>query len=680
MAAERALTQTTLDATAIEAANSEVSNLLGGIDILATQPIDITDPNSLGQATASEQVYAALNASIAELAPDDSNGQPNIGQALDTLADNFADGTMAASDTADDDNVIALGEIVEGANAVLQEVDATDTSGVLADLAQDVAAAGDGDVDPQASENAGDTNVAKAKAFLADLRTWGVTIGGQIDAPSVAFDNQIEMSDQAMNMMQNDPAGEAIELGVMALAEYFQDNTLTLTDFTDATGATPFSAGSFATATTAQGVEYSISDATVSVGNESVTLSITLLLPADGQVGTEISFGVKSISSEGSSSKLVVSSGTVKVTLESDYTIDYAGLEAGTTAAPVAPTQLELDFNLAATQKKTVDASGALVVAADPVTFSGDLTATVYPYSTANGEVIDGIPGSFQASGNVSNTTGDSYDMTITASIPNAANMQPVNNVLEMGSTYFDNNNGDRLVSWTKDGNTFSYQSPYVDYSATYTPGTNGDMATVSYTLNYHYDDGYNSNFSDSYSVGLASVDEFVAQNFNSYDGQNHFWIDGQGEYAPTTFTPPDFTQPGYVEYVISEPDVVFFDADNPIMGNIGVQFTAQFDGLPAASVSITANATGFEKGNATVVISFDNRSLSFTANNESASGAVGSLTITNQDGVALTVNGSEGNDTADVTINGVTVASVTGLEGSGSIRVDYIDGTFEIF
>jgi len=679
MAAQRALTQSTLDNAAINNANSEVSNLLGGIDILTTPPVDITDPASLGEASASEQVYAALAASIAELAPRNSDGQPDIEQALTTLSTDFADGNMTAADTVGSDTVIALDEIVTQASSALDEVGAMDSSGVLADMQGEVSNATDGNVDPQPSPNAGDSNVAKAKAFLADLRTWGVTIGGQIDAPSQAFETQIDMAGQAADMMQNDPVGGAIELGVMALTEYFQASLSTLTDFTDSTGAHPFSAGNFTKTPTEEGVEYSISAATVMVNGENVALSMTLLLPADTQGGNVISFGIKSISSEDSSSKLTVSSGTAKVTLASTYTIDYNALNAGTAPQPSAPEKLELNVALSATQKKTLDASGALVAAVDPITFSGSLNTIVFPYTDSNGEVIDAVPGSFQADGNISNTSGDSYDMTITASIPDAANVMPVNDVLNVGSNYATNNSGDHLISWTNDGNQFVYHSPYVDYTASFTPGVTGGMAEVSYTQNLHYSDGYSNTFSDSYSTALTSLDAFVANNFNNYDYSNNFWIDGQGNYAPTSYTAPDFTTPGYLEYVISEPAVVFFDASQPLIGSLGVQFMAQFKDLPQASISVTGNATGFEKGNATVTINFDNRSLSFAANNESASGAEGSMTITNQNGVALTVNATEATEKADITINGTKVADLTSVAGD-SVRVDFIDGTFEIF
>ena len=175
MAAENALSNATLDTTIIETANALVSNLLGGIDILRTEPVDITDAASVAAADASAVVYAALGASIAELAPEDANGQPDLDAALATLAEEFANGTMSAADDSvdgspEDDANISLQEIIQGAGTALAETGSTDTSGVLADLEGDVddAIAGTGEVTPDTPVNVGDTDVAKAKSFVAD--------------------------------------------------------------------------------------------------------------------------------------------------------------------------------------------------------------------------------------------------------------------------------------------------------------------------------------------------------------------------------------------------------------------------------------------------------------------------------------------------------------------------------
>ncbi len=678
MAAERALTNPSLDASAINNANSEVSNLLGGINILSTPPVDITNPSSLGAASANAQVYAALMASVAELAPDDSNGQPDIEQALTTLSDDFSDGTMTASDAADSASVISLDEIVTQANAALQTVNATDTSGVLNELETEVATAaanGDDSVDPQPSPNAGDSNVEKARAFVRDLRTWGVTIGGQIDAPSQAFDTQIEMAGKAADMIQNDGAGDAVALGAMALAEYAQGSLTVLTSYSDAFGASPFSAGTLAQQASSSGVEYSISNAQVSVNGETVDLNMTLTLPADMSSTSELTFGVKNIHSEGASSNLLVNSGAIVVTLSAPYTIDFAGLNAGTASAPADPTKVMFDFDFALTQKKTLAADGVtLVAASDPVTFAGSMMATLFPYSDTTGEIIDAVPGSFSASGTVSNTTGDSYDISLSASIPNASSIQPVNTPLSSGSTYADNNSGAHLVYWQyADSNTFDYHSPDYSYHAVFTAGAanNGTVAideTFSYGMTQHSD----------ITTNTAVLSNYISNYFRPNNFTYSYGVSGQGNYVRSAGL-EDYSSDGFITFTLQDPEVVFFDTTQPLMGKLGVQFSAQFNGLPKALIDVTANATGFEQGDATIKISFDGRSLTFVADNNTSAGAQGSVTVTNQAGVSLSISGTEASETLSVKVDGVEIATVHDLP-NGTTRVDYIDGTFEIF
>ena len=534
MAAENALSNATLDTTIIETANALVSNLLGGIDILRTEPVDITDAASVAAADASAVVYAALGASIAELAPEDANGQPDLDAALATLAEEFANGTMSAADDSvdgspEDDANISLQEIIQGAGTALAETGSTDTSGVLADLEGDVddAIAGTGEVTPDTPVNVGDTDVAKAKSFVADLRTWGVTIGSEIESPSMAFENQIDMSLMAEDMIQNDGTGDAIGFGVMAIMENLSGNLQTLTSFEDFDGTTPFSAGTLSMASTADGVEYSITGGELSIDGEDITLDMTVLVPADG-AGTVITLGVKNIEAEGDSSILTVGNGTIDVTLSAAYTVSFADLQAGTADEPSAPVEMGFNFDFTATQKKTVDASGMLVDATDPVTFSGDLEATLYPYTvevTEQGEtffeILEVVPGSFTATGTVGNGNNDSYEITVSASVTDADTLEPVNQVLELDSTYAANNADAHLISWSYSGDTFTYESPYSTFTAVYT------SADLPVEITHSYDYGWGYTGTDTYSDfgSYTSIQDFVvgySGNFISYS--NWHW------------------------------------------------------------------------------------------------------------------------------------------------------------
>lgn len=434
MAALKALNSARIDATTIETANLLVSNLLGGIDILRTPPIDITDSASISNASAGAVVYAALNASIGVLAPRNAaDSQPDINAAIATLAGEFLDGSITASDVASDDSTIALDEIVQGAEAAISESGSTDTSGVLAELNSDIAAAGSGGyVTPETPVHVGDSDVAKAKAFFVDLRTWAVTIEGEIGAPTEAFALQLDMAEAADEMIEDEAIGEALGLAILAIVEKINDSTFVLTDLAfEDDQSTPFSAGSLTQTTTDDGEEFSISDAEVIVNDTTVDVEIVVVLPADGSTVSALNFGIKSADVESSAFKLVIGDGTVSVTLAGPFTLDFSedqasevGLEEEE-ASPVV-SAIAFDFDLSVTQKLTVSESDELETAADPVTFRAAISSNLHVFNDEEGDVIGLLPGSFTASGTVSNATGDSFEIALSGSIPGAAELESI--------------------------------------------------------------------------------------------------------------------------------------------------------------------------------------------------------------------------------------------------------------
>ncbi|MBC8212080.1 MAG: hypothetical protein H8E21_13550 [Gammaproteobacteria bacterium] len=692
MAAERALNNPSSDLnaikTAINNANSAVSQLLGGIDILRTKPVDITKSVSISAATPTAIAYAAMNAAIAQLALI-VNGEPDIEAALLTLAGNFKTaGSLDATDDIGDDNKIALQEIINKAEDSLTKTGSIDTSGTLNDLKTVVTTAvssSGGVVTPTASTSAGDSDVKKAKAFLADLRTWGVTLDSQLSTPVSAFQTQIDLADRAAALIQNDRTGEAVGLGALAIESFFLGQITSLTEFVDTTTATnPFTAGTITQATVNGVAEYRISGAKVNSGVQTIDLDMVLTVPADGAAGTVITLGVKSIVAESNAVKFMANAGTIELTLAESYTIDYAMLDLGTAAQPSAPTKLVLDLNVSLTQKTTLTSLQAVssTVAADPITFAAALGLTIYPYTDPNGEIIDLLPGSFSASGTVSNTTGDSLDVSLSASLTDAATLQPLNPTLALDSSYADNNAGGHLISWayTDNGNTFTYQNPNENYLVSYNP--------VDFSVSYDNTTIFGA------AAGIdpgpySSLIDFASQTAGGFfpnDFTFNIWVDGQGEYV-RQFGFTDYSMDGHVVFLLDDVDVEFFNQTRPAKGSAGIQFAAQFDGLPPAKVSVSGNVTGFEQGNAIVSIAYGTRKLEFKASNDNASPNVeaGSLEITNQDGVKMLLtaqllnDGIQHNEKVDITLNGKSIATVEETS-NGSTRVKYIDGTIEIF
>ena len=300
---------------------------------------------------------------------------------------------------------------------------------------------------------------------------------------------------------------------------------------------------------------------------------------------------------------------------------------------------------------------------------SANFSTTIYTLSDGNNEILDGVPGSFAVGGTISNTTGDSFDASLTVSIPTASvdATMPIGPVYDLDSTYADNNGGARLIDWQYVVETFTYQNPDVEYSFTRNPDGSVDVFVDS--VFQFQDPG-----------PYASIQAFVAANFVANDFFGNVWIDGQGEYERSGDFFQDYSIDGFVVFTLSEADVEFYDDANPAIGSVGLQFTAQFAGLPAADISITANATGFEAGDAMVIISYGLRQLVFDA----TSGMIpdtGSVEITNQDGVVMLVEFNDLDDDMsinDITINSRVIATVQDV--SFGTKITYLDGTFEIF
>ena len=160
MAAKRALSEPTLDADAVANANSEVSALLG-VNVLTTKPVDITNLES--DATSNEIAYAALAAAIAESATKDTNGVPDINAAIEALATGFEDGTISSTE---------LQEIGTNAGTIFTAAGVTDTSGVVSALQDTATDANGADIDPEPADSATVSNVDKAKALVADFRSY----------------------------------------------------------------------------------------------------------------------------------------------------------------------------------------------------------------------------------------------------------------------------------------------------------------------------------------------------------------------------------------------------------------------------------------------------------------------------------------------------------------------------
>ncbi len=664
LAASRAMAAASLTAAEIYSANSEVSNLLGGIDILNTQPLDITDATAISGGSATEIAYAAFGAAIAVLA-DASGGNPDIDAALSTLENSFSGGTIAADDGGADDAVISLQEIIDGASSTLGQTGTADTSGTLAALQTDVNDAGaSGIVDPTPSDTTGGTALAKVKAFVSDVRTWGTVIEAETAAKGDAFGMQVDLASSAADLGIEFLVSPAFNAAVEAIAMKLQGNASTdLSSYALAFTAGSISkSGSSITITNAVFSRYGTTDL-------DVTVNMSVQLPADGATATSFTIGINLASFRSTFTDADIVSGTIIVNLASPYTIDYAALDMGTADVPDILGG-SINLNISLTQKQ--DSYGAALVS--PVTFVGALSTTLTnPTKDSFGNIRWITPSSLTLAGNISDTAGNSLDANFTANITNAGTFEPVGE-LPVGTIKTD------MVTWTytdvspADGtdDTFTLVSP--DYIVTIQWNSSTGTSTVTQQFLGDYPYSY-SNPGPSGTPGITSVVSAIQMSIGLYSVYS--WVDGEGEYYADLST-ADLSVDGSADGTLVDPDFVLEDASRWLAGTAGLNFTLQLAGLPEASVNINGERTGFEEGTATVTIAYGTRQIVINGAFTNMS-STGSVTITNQDGVTMSLEGGDFEaGTGNIMFNGNTYGTVEQMT-NGLTKITYSDGTFEI-
>ncbi len=706
MAAVRAKASATLDVAAIANANSEVSNLLGGIDVLNTAPIDITDPAAISDANPTETTYAALASALANTGLVDSNGQPDIAKSIELLANSFAAGTMVADDSGGDDAAqISLQEIVTAAGETLSETGTADMAGVIDGLQSeiDTAVAGDGTIDPQASETAGDTNLAKAKAMMADVRTWGNVISLEVGNKGELFGDEIDLAGNALDALDisGGGVGDAFAQSVDAafqrvfdgvtstdLKTYVTDQSYSADPGTGniiVTDVTDFTAGSI-----------TLSGSTVTISNAVIyghTVNLTISIPQDATTASVFTLGIQSatVVNAGTGTSMTVSSGTVKATLAADYTIDVSAIDLGTAADLPKVTDLTINVDVSLTQSKGVDAVGQNATLASPVTFAGTLNLDLDPViikaqnSPVGGLPVDpnqgALPKSFTLTGSISNAT-NSMNMSLSASVDNTDTFQFIGDFSAVGTGYSAVPDRGEMVTWVYSNAGEVLDFLYPDNSIKLVRNTTTGAVTITWVI-----DGVSESNTDTgeLGAGYASLGAFVAARPYLFPSTVFAYIDGEGEYV-ADLSSADLSVDGSVDGLLEYPEFVVEDATNWIDANVGLTFTAQLAGLPEARINITADRTAFKAGTASTTVSYGTRQLAIAGSIASSDLDVvsvsGTVTITNQDNIKLTISDTNVDDnvspTGTLSFNGVDYATVT--DSNGLLKVTYTDGTFEIF
>jgi hypothetical protein len=658
LAARRAKQSSTLDASVVDIANSEVNHLLGGIDILNTKPLDITDPTAIANGSGAQKAYAAYAAAIGVLA-DNTSGSPDINGALDTLASSFSDGTILADDTGAESGKYSLQEIINGASSTLSQAGTTDTSGTLTALQDDVNSAGTGgSVDPEADPTAGATALAKVKAFVSDVRTWGTVIEAETKAKGDAFDAQASLASDAANMSGEFLVGPAFDAAIQAISDNF-DGTQTGTDLT--TYGLGFTGGT---------INNTNGTITITDGlNGDVTVNMTAQVPTDGTTASSFTIGISSATFRSDATDADINSGTVTLTTATPYTLDINAINAGTATEPdISGGSLSLDVSL--TQKQ--DANGTALAAT--VTFEGTLGASLVNaiQDSTTGDYTWITPKTLSLSGGVSTSDGNSLDFSLSADITNADSFTPVGG-LSVGTTKSN------IVTWSYSGDTFTAKTP--EETLTITRDSTSGAATITET----WTDGYT--YSYTMTGPYTSIDQAVAGSIGgtsfywtvSYNYTYTIWVNGEGGYEldPNAVANMDLYSNGSLDGTLVDPDFVVEDSTHWLDATVGLSFHLQLAGLPEAYITISADRTAYQAGTGDITIAYGTRQIVVSGDFTDTTGT-GTVTVTNQNGVTMIITSNDmANGPGYIKYNGTTYATVEKLT-NGMTKITYTDNTFE--
>lgn len=205
---------TSISSKQATAALSEVSQLVGGIDVLRTCVVDLADPNSVDDASDSALALTGLSAAVLAV-----GGSGTPGAALTGLDAKFDGGDILASD---------LQALLSAASAELQAVsEGGETNVAYLAIADNIADAGPGGTvnpEPSPGSTANLREVEKGKAMIGQVRSLALNLttdarDGETQPVVSAFADQLETAADAVESTQ---VGSAFGLVLDEVAAFYE--------------------------------------------------------------------------------------------------------------------------------------------------------------------------------------------------------------------------------------------------------------------------------------------------------------------------------------------------------------------------------------------------------------------------------------------------------------------------
>lgn len=259
------------------AALSEVSQLVGGIDVLRTCVVDLTNPTAVDDAPESALALSGLSAAVLAV-----GGSADPEAAMASLDAAFDGGDIAAED---------LQELLTAATTELQAVsEGSETNVAYLAMADDIEDAGPGGIvnpEPSPGSTANLAAVEKGKALIGQVRSLALNLttdvrDGESQPVVSAFADQLDAAADAVETTQ---VGSALGLVLDEVSTFYES----LADGSGSSGTTFTSIDSAGATQTA-----TISVNKPATGNHSVTVTgrvrdftanLSLSAPANPQAG-----------------------------------------------------------------------------------------------------------------------------------------------------------------------------------------------------------------------------------------------------------------------------------------------------------------------------------------------------------------------------------------------------------
>jgi len=660
----------------IALANSKVGNMLGINNIITTIPPDISNQTS-DNSTFNESKYAYLIAAIASLSQD-NNFQGDIAAVLDSLVASYTGngGELIGVETTDQFTVISLAELALHAmtQAQLNGADSQVESALnslhwIAQSTVDLPTT----TTPSPTTDLGDLEVVKA--FVADVRTWGNVIDQEIQNNTSEFQQRVDMANTAFDTTAP-LLSEAFELGFTAAFEAYvagANANNDLASYFDPTDpVNPISASG--------GITVTDNLSTTTVVLDGFIKGIRLRFTAEGPqldtngslIGTQFTLQVNDvmIDNPGASQNratITAQSGTISVSYAESFPngIDLTPWLSGTqTGNGSVPNPDSGTYNLTNVAITEIDVT-------DPISYSGSLQAEIVASHGSElnspvlrdslGDVVQYNPASIDFTGELSNST-NRITALVTANMPNAGTFLPVP---PLPTGYIHSAIG--YYAFSNNNNTLTIITPGMTRTFTFNP--------VDGSVTYHHS---STSYVDSWALQntYASFEAFLAAR-DSWELTQAVYaqIDVEGEYiiySPATWQIEGATLDGILltPYSIDENTVNFRE-----LSDINVTFIAQLEGLPEARFEVTGNRTGYDSGDLHLIIAYGGRRIEMTGDFVNGE-AIGTVNITNQDGVLITYIRSDVTTLGAVYYNNRKYADIEEVNGITLIR--YIDGYFD--